>query len=29
MTDSFAFLEAEEEDIYTKEDGIPIDEVEE
>ncbi len=29
MTDSFAFLDAEEEDIYTKEDGILINEVEE
>lgn len=26
---SFSFLDDEEEDIYTKEDGIPIDEVEE
>ncbi len=26
---SFSFLDAEEEDIYTKEDGIPIDEVKE
>jgi len=27
MIDSFSFLDAEEEDIYTEEDGVPIKEV--